>query len=82
MGGKIDWLPTLTAEIQFRWQKTVNCIHPASTQKIRPATIVPMLNPDKSIRDDLNEILDVVAKNDMTLASGYLHVSETCIVFE
>ena len=82
MGGKIDWLPTLTAEIRFRWQKTVNWIHPASTQKIRPATVVPVLNPDKSVRDDLKEILDVVAKNDLTLASGHLHVSETWIVFE
>ena len=82
MGGKIDWLPTLTAENHFRWEKTSNWIHPASTQKIRPAAIVPVLNPDKSVRDDLKEILDVVAKNDLTLASGHLHVSETWIVFE
>jgi hypothetical protein len=82
MGGKIVWLPTLTAENHFRWEKTSNWVHPASTQKIRPATVVPVLNPDKSVRDDLKEILDVVAKNDMTLASGHLHVSETWIVFE
>ena len=82
MGGKIVWLPTLTAENHFRWEKTSNWVHPASTQKIRPAAIVPVLNPDKSVRDDLKEILDVVAKNDMTLASGHLHVSETWIVFE
>ena len=82
MGGKIVWLPTLTAENHFRWEKTANWVHPASTSKIRPATPVPVLNPDKTVRDDLKEILDVVAKNNMTLASGHLHVSETWIVFE
>jgi hypothetical protein len=82
MGGKIVWLPTLTAENHFRWEKTANWTHPASTSKIRPATPVPVLNPDKSIRDDMKEILDVVAKNNMTLASGHLHVSETWIIFE
>lgn len=82
MGGKIVWLPTLTAENHFRWEKTSNWVHPASTSKIRPATPIPVLNPDKSVRDDTKEILDIVAKNDMTLASGHLHVSETWIVFE
>lgn len=82
MGGKIVWLPTLTAENHFRWEKTSNWVHPASTTKIRPASPVPVLNPDKTVRDDMKEILDVVAKNNMTLASGHLHVSETWIVFE
>lgn len=82
MGGKIVWLPTLTAENHFRWEKTANWVHPASTSKIRPASPVPVLNPDKTVRDDMKEILDVVAKNNMTLASGHLHVSETWIVFE
>ncbi|NDB68409.1 MAG: hypothetical protein EB015_10485 [Methylocystaceae bacterium] len=82
MGGKIVWLPTLTAENHFRWEKTANWVHPASTSKIRPASPVPVLNPDKSIRDDMKEILDIVAKNNMTLASGHLHVSETWIIFE
>lgn len=82
MGGKIVWLPTLTAENHFRWEKTANWVHPASTSKIRPASPVPVLNPDKSIRDDMKEVLDIVAKNNMTLASGHLHVSETWIIFE
>ena len=30
----------------------------------------------------MKEVLDVVAKNDMVLASGHLHVSETWLVFE
>jgi hypothetical protein len=34
------------------------------------------------VRDDVKQVLDVVARNDMVLASGHLHVSETWIVFE
>ena len=49
---------------------------------MRPAAGIPVLNGDKTVRDDVKEVLDVVAKNDMVLASGHLHVSETWIVFE
>ncbi|HXX50481.1 MAG TPA: DUF6282 family protein, partial [Xanthobacteraceae bacterium] len=34
------------------------------------------------VLDEVKEVLDVIAKNDMVLASGHLHVSETWIVFE
>ena len=41
MGGKIVWLPTLAAEQPLRWEKTSGWVHPASTQKIRPASTHP-----------------------------------------
>jgi hypothetical protein len=81
MGGKIVWMPTLAAENHLRWEKTANWVHPASTQKIRPASPVPVVEAGK-VRDDVKEVLDVVAKNDMVLASGHIHVSETWLVFE
>jgi len=82
MGGKIVWMPTLAAENHLRWEKTASWVHPASTQKIRPATGIPVLNGDKTVRDDVKEVLDVIAKTDIVLASGHLHVSETWLVFE
>ena len=82
MGGKVVWMPTLAAENHLRWEKTSNWVHPASTQKMRPATGIPVLGNDRTVRDDVKEVLDVVAKNDMVLASGHLHVSETWLVFE
>lgn len=82
MGGKIVWMPTLAAENHLRWEKTSNWVHPASTQKMRPATGIPVLNADKSVRDDVKEVLDIIARNDMVLASGHLHVSETWLIFE
>jgi hypothetical protein len=82
MGGRIVWMPTLSAENHLTWEKTSSWTHPASTQKMRPATAVPVLDANKRIRDDVKEVLDAVAKSDMALASGHLHVSETWIVFE
>jgi hypothetical protein len=82
LGGKIVWLPTLAAENHLRWQASAKWMHPASTEKMRPAAGIPVLNGDKSVRDDVKEVLDIVARNDMVLASGHLHVSETWLVFE
>src|SRR3954463_1802672 len=67
MGGKVVWLPTLAAENHLRWQAQAKHIHPASTDKIRPAVGIPVLEADKTVRDDVKEVLDVVAKNDMVL---------------
>jgi hypothetical protein len=82
MGGKIVWMPTLAAENHLRWEKTAKWTHPGSTQKMRPASPVPVLDANRKVRDDVKQVLDVIAKNDMVLASGHLHVSETWLVFE
>lgn len=83
LGGKIVWLPTLAAENHLRWQAQAQWTHPASTDRMRPVTPVKVLEDDKkTLRDDTKEILDIIAKSDMVLASGHLHVSETWLVFE
>ena len=82
MGGKVVWMPTLAAENHLRWEKTSNWVHPASTQKMRPAVGIPVVDSNRAVRDEVKEVLDVIAKNDMVLASGHLHVSETWLVFE
>ena len=82
MGGKVVFLPTLAAENHLRWEKTSAWAHPASTQRMRPAVPVPVLDAGGAVRNDVKEVLDVVAQNDMALASGHLHVSETRLVFE
>ncbi|MDQ8728011.1 DUF6282 family protein [Bradyrhizobium sp. LHD-71] len=82
MGGRIVWMPTLAAENHLRWEKTATWSHPASTTKMRPASPVPVVDAGDKVRDDVKEVLDIVAKNDMVLASGHIHVSETWLVFE
>jgi hypothetical protein len=82
MGAKIVWMPTLAAENHLRWQEKAKWVHPASTDRMRPVTAIPVLNGDKTVRDDVKEVLDIIAASDMVLASGHLHVSETWTVFE
>ena len=80
MDGKIVWLPTLAAENHLEWEKTSGWAHPASTQKIRPASAVPLFDGGK-LRPEVLDLLDVMAATGMALASGHIHVSETKIVF-
>jgi hypothetical protein len=75
-------MPTLAAENHLRWEKTAKWAHPATTQKMRPASPVPVLDANKKVLDAVKDVLDIIARNDMTLASGHLHVSETWLVFE
>ena len=82
MGGKTVWMPTLAAENHLRWEKNASFAHPASTSKMRHATAVPVLDANKKVLDSVKEVLDVIARNDMLLASGHLHVSETWVIFE
>jgi hypothetical protein len=82
MGGKVVWMPTLAAENHLRWEKTGSWVHPASTSKIRPATGIPVLDGAGAVRDEVKEVLDVIARTGMVLASGHLHVSETWKIFE
>jgi hypothetical protein len=82
MGGRIVWMPTLAAENHLRWENATGRTHPASTDRMRHAVGIPVLYADKTVRDDVKEVLDIIAKNDMVLASGHLHVSETWLVFE
>lgn len=80
MDGRIVWLPTLAAENHLNWEKTSGWEHPASTQKMRPATAVPLFENGK-LRPEVLDVLDVIAATDIALASGHIHASETKIVF-
>lgn len=82
MGGKVVFLPTLAAANHLRWEKTSGWVHPASTQKIRAASAVPVLDAAGRVSDATKEILDVVARTGLALESGHLHISETRLVFE
>ncbi|MBR9839289.1 MAG: hypothetical protein GYB50_15540 [Rhodobacteraceae bacterium] len=81
MGGKVVWLPTLAAANHLAWEASSDWSHPASTQKIRPASAVPLFDADGAMLPELLDILDVCAATGLALASGHIHVSETRKVF-
>jgi imidazolonepropionase-like amidohydrolase len=81
LGGKIVWMPTMAAENHLAWEKKSNWSHPAANNKMRKATAV-LATENGRVLDEVKEILDIIAKNDMVLAAGHLHVSEIWLVFE
>jgi hypothetical protein len=82
MGGKLVWLPTVSAENHIKNQKAQDFDHPSKQVKLpEPVPVLPF-NSDKTIKDEVKQVLDVVAKHDMVLAGGHLHVSEIWTVFE
>jgi hypothetical protein len=82
MGGKIVWLPTLAAANHLKWEAAAAFVHPGVGKAARRPTPVLALQDDGAVRDDMKEILDIVARTNMTLAGGHLHVSEIWAVFE
>jgi hypothetical protein len=82
MGGKLVWLPTVSAENHIRLQSAEAGDHPSKDVKLSDAVPVLPFNADKSIRDEVKQVLDVIARYDMVLAGGHLHVSEIWTVFE
>lgn len=82
MGGKIVWLPTLAAENHLRWQQKAKFSHPGVGNHVRPVTPIAIIDNRKTVRDDMKEILDIIARTDMVLAAGHLHVSEIWLVLE
>jgi len=81
MDGKIVWLPTLAAENHLKWEVTSGWSHPASTQKIRPASGVALFDDEGRMLPELLDVLDVCAATGLALASGHIHVSETKKIF-
>ncbi len=80
MGGKIVWMPTLAAENHFRWQAQASFAHPGAGSQRPETPMTPIA--DGVVKDEVKEILDIIAESGMTLASGHLHVSEIWKVFE
>jgi hypothetical protein len=83
LGGKIVWMPTLSAQ---------NHIDEMSRGKAKtfPKTIKKMLDPEGltvfdangDLTDDTKKILDIIAEENIILAGGHLHVSEQHVMFD
>lgn len=83
LGGKIVWLPTIAAENHIRLEQQAKGFdHPSKKAGMSPATPVLPFDGDKSIKDEVKQVLDVIAKYDMVLSGGHLHVSEIWKIFE
>ncbi|WIY53164.1 DUF6282 family protein [Devosia sp. YIM 151766] len=80
LGARVVWMPTASAANHIR----------QSHRKKRLQTATPMLPPEGldvldsrgRIRDDVKQVLDLIARADAVLSAGHLHISEIWPLFE
>lgn len=83
LGGKIVWMPTLSAknhldEIAGGKAKTF----PKTAKKMLDAEPLTALDANGNLTDSVKKVIDLIAEADIILAGGHLHVSEQHKLFE
>jgi hypothetical protein len=79
MGARLVWMPTLCAENHLRSAFRYDL---AGRYNMIPPHAIPALNDRGELRDEIKEILDLIAKYDAVLCGGHFHISEMYPLFE
>lgn len=82
LGAKLVWLPTFSARNHIDSRYGIRAGFPHTIKKMIPFDPLSPLDANGRVRDDMKEILDLVAANDVILAGGHCHISEILPVFE
>ncbi|NDW07317.1 DUF6282 family protein [Jiella pacifica] len=82
MGAKIVWLPTLSAANHIRKAESEAKNFPKTAQKMLDPIPLRALDDAGAVKDEVKQVLDLIAEGDIILAGGHLHVSELFKVFE
>jgi len=82
LGGKIVWLPTLSAANHIEAVKSGHAVtFPSPAKKMIPAIPLQALDGNGQVIDPLKQILDLIAADDIILAGGHLSAAEMLVVF-
>jgi hypothetical protein len=82
LGAKLVWLPTFSSKNHIDSPYGVKAGFPHTTRKMIPFDPLTPLDSQGQVKDEVKEILDLIAQNDVILAGGHLHISEIFPVFE
>jgi hypothetical protein len=82
LGAKLVWLPTFSAKNHCDSRYGIKAGFPHTTRKLLPIDPLTPIDADGRVKDEVKEILDLVAQYDVILAGGHLHISEIFPVFE
>jgi Family of unknown function (DUF6282) len=80
MGGRMIWMPTLSAANHIRYFHRSKFIGPGSTMRKHAALSV--VDQRGNIIEPVLEVLEVIAEYDGVLSAGHLHISEIWPLFE
>jgi hypothetical protein len=82
LGARLVWLPTFSAKNHIDSPYGVKAGFPHTTRKMIPFDPLTPLDAQGQVKDEVKEILDLIAQYDVILAGGHLHISEIFPVFE
>ncbi|MCL2856432.1 MAG: DUF6282 family protein [Oscillospiraceae bacterium] len=80
MGAKQVWMPTIHSE--FAMLKAANSAAQFAKQLKRGPAGIGLLGADGRIKDELLEIIDIIAEADISLATGHVSPQEAMAVIE
>lgn len=81
IGGKIVWMPTLSAANHIAKSATETKNFPSSAKKMLAALPLTVLDANGALTDDTKAVLDLIAEGDIILAGGHLDVHEQLLMF-
>jgi hypothetical protein len=82
LGARLVWLPTFSAKNHCDSRYGIKAGFPHTTKKMLPIDPLTPIDANGNVKDEVKEILDLIAQNDVILAGGHLHISEIFPVFE
>ena len=82
LGGKIVWMPTLSAANHVKVMASGKSTFPKTSQKMLDPIPLSALDADGKLTDGTKKVIDLIAEADIILAGGHLHVSEQHILFD
>jgi hypothetical protein len=83
LGAKIVWMPTLSAQNHLDVQASGKAkTFPKTAQKMLDPIPLSALGPDGKLKDEVKQVIDLIAEADIILAGGHLHVNELHPLFE
>lgn len=83
LGGKIVWMPTLSAANHINVQAGGQAkTFPKTSQKMLDPIPLTALDANGKLTDDTKKVIDLIAEANIILAGGHLHVSEQHVLFE
>jgi hypothetical protein len=82
LGAKLVWMPTFSSKNHIDSPYGVKAGFPHTIKKTIPFDPLTPINADGEVKDEVKEILDIIAEHDVVLSGGHLHISEIFKVFE
>jgi hypothetical protein len=82
LGANLVWMPTFSSKNHIDSPYGIKANFPHTITKMIPFEPLTPLDENGNIKDEVKEVLDLVAQYDVILSGGHMHVSEIFKVFE